>query len=130
MVTFYLLDIVIHNVTCNSVASRALELTCSLDSTQHLESARDRRQSKEEYLHILSELDCMGVPSHYDTIELSVLGHYLPSTLTSLHSTFNFFHQVISKSMCRKLLDNAVGFSVLALREIFLARNCVEWTLN
>ena len=88
MVTSYRPDIVIHNVTCNSVA--LLELTCPLDSMQHLESARDRKQSKEEYLQILSELDRMGVPSHYDTIELSVLGHYLPSTLTSLHSNLTF----------------------------------------
>ena len=58
---------------------------------QHLESARDCKQSKEEYLQILSELNHMGVPSRYDTIELSVFGHYLPSTLTPLHNTVNFF---------------------------------------
>ena len=52
-----------------------LELTCPLDSMQHLEAARDRKQSKEEYLQILAELDRLGFPSHYDTIELSVLGH-------------------------------------------------------
>ena len=82
------------------------------------------------YLQILSELDRMGVSSRYDTIELSVLGHCLPSTLTSLYSTVNFFHQVISKSVCRKLLDSAAGFSVSASRKIFLARNCVKWTQN
>ena len=82
-------DIVIHNVTCNSVA--LLELTCRLESMQHLESVRDRKHSKEEYLPILSGLDCMGVSFRYDTIKLIALGHYLPSTLTSLYSTFNFF---------------------------------------
>ena len=46
---------------------------------QHLESATNYKQSKEEYLQILSELDWLGVTTHYDTIELSVLGHYLPS---------------------------------------------------
>ena len=64
-----------------------LELTCPLDSMQHLEAARNRKQSKEEYLQILPELDRLGFLSHYDTIDLSVLGHYLPSTLTSLHNT-------------------------------------------
>ena len=61
MVTSYCPDIVIHNITCNSVA--LLELTCPLDSMQYLESARGHKQSKEEYLQILSELDRMGVPS-------------------------------------------------------------------
>ena len=50
MVTPYRPDIVIHNETCNSVA--LLELT---DSMPHLEAARDRKQSKEEYLQILAE---------------------------------------------------------------------------
>ena len=50
--------------------------SCPLDSMQHLESGRDRKQSKEEYLQILAKLDCLGFPPNYDTIELSVLGHY------------------------------------------------------
>ena len=118
--------IVIYNVTCNSVA--LLELPCPLDSMQHLESVRDHKQSKEEYLQILPELDHMEVSSRYDTIEFNVFGHYLPSTLTSLHNTANLFHRAISKSICKKPLDNAAGFSVSASRKIFLARNCVEWT--
>jgi len=74
MVTSYRPDIVIYNVTSNSVA--LIELTCPLDSTQHLESARDRKQSKYEYLQILSKLDRLGV-SIYDTVELSVLGQVM-----------------------------------------------------
>ena len=100
-------DIVIHNETCNSVA--LLELTFPLDSMQHLGAARDRKQSKEENLQILPKLDCLGFPSHYDTIELSVLGHYLSSTLTLLRKTVHYFHQTISKSICRRLLDKAAG---------------------
>jgi len=70
-------DIVIYNVTSNSVA--LIELTCPLDSTQHLEAARDCKQSKYEHLQILSELDRLDVPSIYDTVELSVLATiYLP----------------------------------------------------
>ena len=81
MVTSYCPDIAIHNIINNAVA--LLELPCPLDCTQHLEAARDRKQSKQEYLQI-----CQS--SLYDTIELSVLGHYLCSTL-SLHKTVNFF---------------------------------------
>ena len=126
MVTSYRPDIVIHNVINNTVA--LLELTCPLDSAQHLEAARDRKQSKREYLQILSELDRLGIFSLYDTIELSVLGHYLPSALSSLHRTVNFFHQSVSKSSCRKVLDKAAGFSISASQRIFLARERLEWT--
>jgi len=64
----------IYNVTSNSVA--LIELTCPLDSTQHLEAARDHKQSKYEYLQILSELDRLGVPSIYDTVYWATI--YLP----------------------------------------------------
>ena len=87
VVTSYHQDIVIHHITNNSIA--LLELTCPLDSNQHLEAARDCKQSKQEYLQILSELDRLGIPSNYDTVEISVLGHYLPSTLTSLLKSVN-----------------------------------------
>jgi len=128
MVTSYRPDIVIYHITSNSIA--LLELTCPLDSTQHLEAARDRKQSKLEYLRILSEFDRLGIPSIYDTVEMSVLGHYLPSTLTSLHKTVNFFNQSVSKSLCRNLLDKAAGCSISASQRIFLARSCLEWTHN
>ena len=64
-------DIVIHDEICNSVA--LLELTCSLDSTYHLESVIDQ----EEYNQLSSEFNRLGVPCHYKTVNLSVLGHYL-----------------------------------------------------
>ena len=39
-------------------------MACPLDSIHRLESARDhQKQSKEEYHHILSELDCLEVPN-------------------------------------------------------------------
>ena len=128
MVTSYHQDIVIHHITSNSIA--LLELTCPLDSNQHLEAARGHKQSKQEYLQILSELDRLGIPSNYDTVEISVLGHYLPSTLPSLHKSVNFFNLTVSKSWCRKLFDEAAGFSISASQRIFLVRACTEWTHN
>ena len=71
-----------------------LEFTCRLDSTGHLEAARDRKQGKTEYLEIVSELQRLGVNSHYETLELSVLGHYLPSSLVSLKNCVNFIQGV------------------------------------
>ena len=62
----------------------------------------------------------------------SVLGHYLPSSLTALYNTMimNFFDQLISKSQCRKLLDEVVGIAISTSKKIFLARDCPEWTNN
>jgi len=44
-----------------------LELIFPLDSTQLLEAARDHKQSKEEYLQILSKLDRLGISSIHMT---------------------------------------------------------------
>ena len=46
IVTSYRPDIVIYNESTNSVA--LLELTCTLDSIHHLESVKDRQQTKGE----------------------------------------------------------------------------------
>ena len=105
---------------------------CPLDSIQHLESARDQKQTKEDYLQILSELDRMGIPCYYNTIEINVLGHYLHSSLSSLCNALGYIQQAmaISRSQCRKLFDEAAGLSITASRRIFLARNCAEWLVG
>ena len=82
LITSYRQDLVIYNKGSNSIFM--LELTCPLDSTCHLQAARDRMQGKTEYLEIVSEFQCVEVACSYDTLELSVLEHYLPSSLTSL----------------------------------------------
>ena len=55
-------DIVLYNERSNSAA--LLELTYPLDSIDHLNSARDRKQGKKEYQEQQSEL---GLPCVYDT---------------------------------------------------------------
>ena len=106
----------IHNESTNAVV--LLELTCPLDSIQHLESARDQKQSKEDYLQILSELDRLGTACYYNTIGISVLGHYLQSSLSSLCNALGYIQRttVISQSQCRKLLYEAAGLSITASR--------------
>jgi len=88
LITSYRPDLVIYNQETNSIVM--LELTWPLDSTGHLEAARDHKQGKMEYLEIMSEFQRFGVDSHYDTLELSVLGHYLPPSLLSLKNCINF----------------------------------------
>jgi len=108
-----------------------MELTCPLDSVENLQSAREPKQEKREYLEIQSELDRLGVSCKvscsYNTIELSVLGHYLTSSLSSLQSRINFITEnTITKSSC---MDQAASISISSSR-IFLAKNCLEWTFE
>jgi len=105
-ITPYRPDIVIHNKASDAVA--LLELTCPLDSlNNHLESARSHKLGKEAYQLLLSELDRLGIANYYDTIEISVLGHYLPISLTSFRNCVNFIQSdfTFSKSQCKRIFD-------------------------
>jgi len=50
LITSYRPDIVIHNTQVPSVT--LLELTCPLDSGQHIQAAHDKKQDKVEYLQL------------------------------------------------------------------------------
>jgi len=63
----YYPDIVLYNESSNLVAM--LELTCPLDSVDHLNSARVQKQEKREYQELQSELDHLGIPCIYDTVK-------------------------------------------------------------
>ena len=107
-----------------------LELTCPLDSAEHIQTAQKRKQNKVEYLQLLAEFDCLNIPNYYETIEITVLGHYQLSTIKNLLNLLKFVHPELStsKSSIKKCLDDAASASMLASRRIFLARDCKEWT--
>ena len=42
-----------------------IELTCPLDSCQHLESAHCQKQQKPTYLQLLAELDRLNIANYY-----------------------------------------------------------------
>jgi len=95
----------------------------------HLESARNCKQGKQEYQQILSEFDLLGVPCFYDTIEISVLGHYLASSSSFLQNCVNFIQKdtVMMKLHRRKILDLVAVVSISSSKRIFMARDCQEW---
>ena len=130
IITSYRPDIVIYNSQCPSIS--ILELTCRLDSAQHIQAARSRKQNKAEYLQLLAEFDCLNIPNYYDTIEITVLGHYQLSTIKNLLNLLKFVHPDVTttKSSIKECLDNAASASMLASRRIFLARDCKEWNTN
>ena len=105
-----------------------LELTCPLDSNHHIKSARARKQKKPEHLQLLAEFDRLNVTNYYDTIEITVLGHYQVSSIKNLLNLLKFVHPDIDspKSAVKNWLDDAAFASISASQRIFLARNCTQ----
>ena len=106
-----------------------LELTFPLDFKHHIQEARSRKQNKTEYLQLLSEFDHLQIPNCYEAIEISVLGHYLPSSIHALKSFVDFTQpSIATKSNIRQTLDRAANTCITCSQRIFLARNCSEWS--
>jgi len=82
LVTSYRPDLVIYNKENNSVFM--LELSCPLDSTCHLETVS---RVKQNIWRLFLSSSVLDLPFNY---ELSVLGHYLPSSLSSLKNCVNW----------------------------------------
>ena len=103
-----------------------LELTCPLDSEHHLEVARSRKQGKLEYQQLLAELDRLDFSNYYETLEVSVLGHYQKS---SVKNVLHFIHSDLSpaKAGVRQMLDTAAMKCISASQRIFMSRKCSEW---
>ena len=127
MVTTYHPDIVIYNSNTSAVA--LLELTCPLDSEHHLEAARSRKQGKLEYQQLLAELDRLDFSNYYETLEVSVLGHYQKSSVKNILNVLHFIHSDLSpaKVSVRQMLDTAAMKCISASQRIFMSRKCSEW---
>ena len=71
----------------------------------------------------------LQIPNYYETIEISVLGHYLPSSIQNIKNSIDFVQlSVATKSSIRQILDNAARQCMTCLQKIFLARNCSDWS--
>lgn len=127
MVTAYRPDIVVFNTDTSAVA--LLELTCPLDSSHHLEAARSRKQSKVEYHQILAELDRLEYPNYYETLEVSVLGHYQRFSVKNILNLLDFIQPdlLLARVAVQKMLDMAAKRCISASQRIFMAKKCSEW---
>ena len=130
LVTPYRPDVVIYNA--HSSLMGIVELTCSLDSVQHIKSARDRKQFKPEYQQLLAELDRLNISTCYRTVEVSVLGHFQPKSIYAIKDVTCFTQQVfsLSKASIRGLLNEMARSSISASQQIFFGRSSREWTVN
>ena len=76
---------------------------------------------------MLAEFDRLQIEKVYETVEISVLGHYQPSCVQNFQQFVDFILQrrhasITAKSTTRQIIDDACS------QRIFLARNCSEWT--
>jgi len=102
---------------------RILELMVCHNSISSIESARKRKQEKQPYSELTSDLEMAGHTVFYDTIEIGSLGHYLKSSMQALASTIpNARRQDLTK-LITSLAKTAIGCSAT----IFHARNSPIW---
>ena len=82
-----------------------------------------------EYLQLLAEFDRLTIANYYETIEITVLGHFEVSSIKNLSNLLDFVQSDfrISRSAIRDWLGAAASASISASQRIFLSRNCKEW---
>ena len=67
-----------------------------LGRKEYFEQGRSRKQNKAEYLQILSELDRLNVTNFYETLEISVLGHFQQFSVTNTYNVLHFIDKDIN----------------------------------
>ena len=78
---------------------------------------------------MLADFDHLNITNYYETLEISVLGHYHPFCVSNLLNLLRFVHEdlKVSKAAVRELLDSASQKCITASQRIFMARDCSEW---
>ena len=96
----------------------------------HIMSARSRKQNKPDYLQLLAELDRLQISNYYETLEISVLGHYHPSTIQNIKRFTDFIIQLSVTSTIRQIHDSEAKISVTCSQMIFMAWHCSIWSTD
>ena len=100
-----------------------LELTIPYNSPESLSKAKERKEFKQNYQLVLSDLDARGLSSSLFTIEIGAIGHWLPCTCSALRRCF----PLLNKSTTTQLLDLAASSVVAASHIIFHAQKSPMW---
>ena len=105
---------------------RLLELTIPINTKSGLQNARERKQTKPNYITLVNDLETLGFSADLETLEIGSLGHFEKEAFVTLHA---ILPDLPKRSITRLLLDLskiAVGCS----SQIFHARKDATWNLN
>ena len=94
---------------------KLVELMVPYNSPEALRNARQRKESKENYQLLLSELDRLGYRASLTTLEVGALGHSLPRT----HAELRRLLPCVEKRKIRQLFDKAGRISITCFHAIF-----------
>ena len=100
------------------------ELTVCGNSEQAMAAAHQRKSTKQEYIHLISDATRTGWKANYTTLEIGVLGHYLPSTPTELSAACPNIHH----TYWLKILQSTAKIAISCSYSIFLARDELKWS--
>ena len=110
-------------VSKESYSIHLLELTVPNNTLEHLERARKRKQEKQEYISLVTDISTNGWSVTYDTIEIGSLGHYSRDSFKAIKSIISSY----SNKETRDILLPACKMAMLCSRIIFMARNQLIW---
>ena len=103
-----------------------IELTIPHNSLDSMTRAKERKLEKELYQQALSDLESRGVEGELYTIEIGTLGHWLPTSWTSLLKAF----PSLTKKEASSILDLAAKKVICASKIIFKGHSNHSWTTS
>ena len=101
-----------------------IELTCPMNTKSNLVAARSRKQNKEVYGILFSDMANQGWTVDYETLEIGSLGHYQKEMRPLLSSALDLPKGPHGTFWTAAL---KLPFPVL-IYQIFLARNSPSWS--
>ena len=103
-----------------------LELTVPNNSISGLMQARVRKQHKEEYAFLISDLEDREWKVTYNTIEVGSLGHFSQTS----NNAIGGFLMTIDPGSIQKIMIKAARVSISCSHQIFLAHKSSLWPSN
>ena len=103
-----------------------LELTVPTNTVQNFEECKTRKESKESYLSLLTDLESTNYTADLATIEFGALGHLTKELVYALHKIIPL---KVKESISKSLLElSKIAISCSA--HVFNARLSTTWNQN
>ena len=85
----------------------------------NIKKAKERKSNKPSYNSLIRNLEKRGLSVVYHTIEIGLLGHYLPDAMHCIGHSFQ-----LTKLESKKVLEKASKVAIACSYHIFNARIC------